>query len=672
MKADAIRFTDSMGEHPVSKVVMVQLSALGIQQGEGLYIPCHRAIARRLLTRAQSQSTSPSHMTLYPIGIDTLEGAAEHEASQHQLSSSMSLVARVFYAWMSVTFWIVTPDQSSLIQGTTLRQHQDVWDQLFPNSQAAERVREGFDISVPDGVMQHTIPKEVPEPQRVLLRPLKEDQIRKGICKPIPGAPIPAPGTFYLKSFPVAKATPGKYRDCIDGRPLNALTTPVHFKGEGIDQLITTIRPGDWAVTSDWEGWYNHANLSERSKPLSRTIMDGKILQYECVTFGLHEAPAWLNSLTKPPFAILRGLGLRFGGQVDDWAWLGESFIQALMCGQLGVGLFCMLGCILNSKGDLIPSQHFTHLGGFFNTRLHRAYLTRKRVMKIQRSCQVLLGMARKNKPVHVRQLASLIGQVSQARHFVYLHRVQTAELMVVLRQATEASNWDCEIPIPAQIIPVILWWKDQILTQNGKQMQSQLPSLTIVKDASQWGWGAHVLETGLQTFGFWERAVAGAHSTEAEIRADIAASKAVILHNNIRDMTICIRSDATTSVAYINKHGGSKPHLARLVTEFLLWCWVERKVMFTAQHIPGVENSIADKLSRRTNAWTEMELTQSTFQTLEMEWGPHTIDAFASMANHKVQRFISWHPDPKAEQVDCFQCNLTNEEAIYAFPQTR
>jgi hypothetical protein len=650
---------------------MLQLSEIGVPHGEGLSFPCHKAVAARLRRRQLiSPATGPAQgPPLNSIPLNSPEGLEEFKHSQHQLSSAQSLMSRVFYAWMALTFYVVTPDQSSLKQGTTLLQHVDVWDQLFPKSWASERVRHGFEISAPDNVRQDSIPPEVNEKQRRLLRPLKEDQIRKGICQIIPGKPVPTQGTFYLKSFPVPKSTPGKFRDCIDGRPLNAQTAPVHFKGEGIDQLVEAINPGDWAVTSDWEGWYNHAILTNRSKRLSRTILDGQIIQYNSVTFGLHEAPYWLQSLTKPVFGLLRSLGLRFGGQVDDWAWLDDSFLASMACGQLAISVFCMLGCILNSKTVLIPRQRFTHLGGFFNTRVHCAFLTRARVLRIRTKCNTILALAAQHKEVHIKQLASLAGQLAQARLLLFLHRLQSSEIRQLVAEMSASKGWECLVEVPPHLISVLVWWQQNVLAENGMVIRNPAASMTIVKDASQWGWGAHVMETGQTTFGFWNSTIAGSHSTETEVRADIVAAKALIRSNDLRNMQICIRSDATTSVSYINRQGGSKRYLNSLVVDFLLWCWRERRITFSAAHIAGVDNTIADSLSRTTNAWTELELAPWAFSLICQRWGNHTLDLCASSVNNKVRRFVSWRPDPEAWAVDALTLNLQSETNVYAFP---
>jgi hypothetical protein len=136
-----------------------------------------------------------------------------------------------------------------------------------------------------------------------------------------------------------------------------------------------------------------------------------------------------------------------------------------------------------------------------------------------------------------------------------------------------------------------------------------------------------------------------------------------------MHNVVIEIRSDATTSVAYINKQGGSKPHLSHPVIEFLRWCWTERKITFIASHVAGVNNVVADTLSRTSNAWTELELHPLAFLHLEMIWGPHTVDLMASQPNCKVDRYFSWRPDPASAGIDVMVQDLRGEQNPYLFP---
>ena len=57
----------------------------------------------------------------------------------------------------------------------------------------------------------------------------------------------------------------------------------------------------------------------------------------------------------------------------------------------------------------------------------------------------------------------------------------------------------------------------------------------------------------------------------------------------------ICLLTDNSTVVGYINKMGGmASPSLNHLTRKLWVWC-LEREIFVVAQHIPGKDNVNAD-----------------------------------------------------------------------------
>lgn len=67
----------------------------------------------------------------------------------------------------------------------------------------------------------------------------------------------------------------------------------------------------------------------------------------------------------------------------------------------------------------------------------------------------------------------------------------------------------------------------------------------------------------------------------------------------------ICIRSDNSSAVSYINNQGGSVISLLEIAKEIFLWC-DERNIIVSAVHIAGKNNITADYLSRSFSDSTE------------------------------------------------------------------
>ena len=108
-------------------------------------------------------------------------------------------------------------------------------------------------------------------------------------------------------------------------------------------------------------------------------------------------------------------------------------------------------------------------------------------------------------------------------------------------------------------------------------------------------------------------------------------------------------------AVAYLNHLGGIKSvQLSALATEIVCWC-LERNILLSAVHIPGLNNLFVDPLSRLKDLSTEWMLNRAVFRQIVGIHGLPGIDLFASALNHQVKRYVSWIEDPRAQAIDAF-----------------
>ena len=152
-------------------------------------------------------------------------------------------------------------------------------------------------------------------------------------------------------------------------------------------------------------------------------------------------------------------------------------------------------------------------------------------------------------------------------------------------------------------------------------------------------------------------------HINILEPKAAFFALKS-FLKDKINKM-ICLKLDNTTAVAYLNNMGGTHcPQLLRLTLE--IWEWCEKKSVFLlAQHIPGVNNTVADVESRTTRDWNDWKLKSDVILPLITEC---QVDLFALRLSHQLDKYVSWRPDPNALYTDAFAISWSNMTA-YAFP---
>ena len=95
----------------------------------------------------------------------------------------------------------------------------------------------------------------------------------------------------------------------------------------------------------------------------------------------------------------------------------------------------------------------------------------------------------------------------------------------------------------------------------------------------------------------------------------------------------------------------------------------IMENIWISAVHIPGKQNTIADFMSGFLNENTQWQLSPLILKKIvrTFDFEPE-IDLFASYLNFQVENYISWFPDPKANIIDAFSIDWTDNK-FYAFP---
>ena len=133
------------------------------------------------------------------------------------------------------------------------------------------------------------------------------------------------------------------------------------------------------------------------------------------------------------------------------------------------------------------------------------------------------------------------------------------------------------------------------------------------------------------------------------------------------RNQHICIKSDNSTAVQYINNMGGRIVSLLEISKEIWLWA-SKRKNFLSAVHIPGKQNFEPDGLSRNFSDSSEWKLKESIFQQICNLFFFPDIDLFASRLNKQLKKYVTWFPDPEAVASDAFSFSWQSYSP-YIFP---
>ena len=215
---------------------------------------------------------------------------------------------------------------------------------------------------------------------------------------------------------------------------------------------------------------------------------------------------------------------------------------------------FCSkLGFIVHpEKSILKPTQETEFLGFIINSLTMTVRLSAYKSTKVQKACQDLL----KSKHITVRDVAHVIGLLVSSLPAVqfgdlYYRRLEINEI-TALRQ--NQGDYDAVMNLCEHSKAELLWWINDI-AQSQRLLLTTNPDLILTTDASLLGWGAVL--NGMETGGHWSTEEQGFHINYLEMKAVLLGLKS--LCPNAHNTHICVQSDNTTTVTYINAMGGVK-----------------------------------------------------------------------------------------------------------------
>ena len=150
-------------------------------------------------------------------------------------------------------------------------------------------------------------------------------------------------------------------------------------------------------------------------------------------------------------------------------------------------------------------------------------------------------------------------------------------------------------------------WWLHEVTRWNGRSLQATPPELEIDRCSP------NRVGSLLSGDPHWQPVVRG--GAEPLHQRDGAASRSVFSESSTEtDDSVLLKSDNVTTIAYINRLGGTRSQvLVNISKELWLWC-LQRGIALKAQHLPGKENLNADFMSRHLRDRTNWILNPALF----------------------------------------------------------
>lgn len=530
------------------------------------------------------------------------------------------------------------------------------WCTVTENSFVRETVR-GYKI-----IFSET-PLQTIEPCQASGTALETEVVDGLVCRLITiGAIVEAnnvSGQFISKIFAVPKAT-GGHRLVINLKPLNKYIENDHFKMEDWRTAAKLLDNGAFMGKVDLTDAYHMISIHPESRKFLRFRWQGKLYEYVCLPFGLSSAPYVFTKIMKEAFKPLRQQDLVSVIYLDDALLYGKTRDLCKINIDVTIQHLKRLGFVISQKSDLNPKQEMEFLGLVFNSiRMDISLPERKKKGLLKVGTKLMTESC-----VSIRYLAEFIGSLVAATPGVKMAQLFTRQLEHDKQVALNENGGDyaAKIIISKESRQDIEWWVNNINVPNPIKLDQY--DTTIFTDSSTEAWGASC--DGIEIGGSWSISERKLHINSLELMAVQNALRYYL--SNKTNMSVLLRVDNKTAIAYINKQGGCRSTTLHAVAkEILLWCY-ERNLNITATYIRSKDNHIADRISRGTLYNSEWCLTSKYFDRIVTTFGMPEIDLFASELNSKCTKFYSLFPERGSVGVDAFTC-VWDGNVAYAFP---
>jgi hypothetical protein len=472
--------------------------------------------------------------------------------------------------------------------------------------------------------------------------------------------------------FTVPKKNTDKRRPIIDLRALNNSIPYPSFKMERVKDLPSIVRQNSWFVKMDLQDAYSMVPMSPTSmrKLGVRGLGQhkGRKLYYRGMPFGLNVAPRAFTRIMKPVVAHFRRMGISLLIYLDDILICAQTQEETLKHAEVVATTIQRLGLLINwEKSVLNPARRMEFLGFIVDSTTMSLEIPEEKIHAIQLTTSQMIA----SKRTTVRRLASILGTINAVGPACLPAFLKTRRLLDLKNAARRKhQKWGAHIHLSPEAIQELKWWRSNIHNHKSRALPAP-PTLKIVADASNSGWGAALIDLEsqkelLHAHGHWSSKEQALHINTKEVLAQELALHS--FKSEVQGRSLLLESDNTTAVAYIRKQGGCRSREATIAAERMWTFLLANEVAITIRHIPGVTNDTADALSRQATDRNDWKLHPEVFQDLEKRWGRHTIDLFATRLNAQLPKFYSWGPDPLSAGRDALQQNWTGENA-YANP---
>ena len=648
----------------------IEVFALEVHVSHTGASPGARVVNTQETRMRRATSTSPTQITLVnPSNVSGEQGKTDlREAELSSVAGGHKVVAtEVLGAPRVPDLYSLKHEKTLCLRpehpvGGRLSLFQEFWLDLTEDRLVLNLVKRGFSLEFvakpPDsGIVRPSLTKQSQDVMQEEVVGL----LQKGAIEPV-DLDQGAHG-FFSSYFLVAKKD-GGWRPILNLKRLNQYMSYQRFKMESLRPIIASVPPGVFMASLDLKDAYLHVPVNRDHWRFLRFLFRGQAYQWKVIPFGLTSAPRIFTRIVRPLVSVLHTAGHRVYAYLDDFLILGDTPAQTQASVRAVAEMFLRAGFILNlKKSEPSPTQDLTYLGARFRTDQGLVTLPEE---KIQALLPVLRSFLRVGTYRTAVQFLSLLGLLTSTLDMILYARLHVRPVQFYLKLRWNARmGFTHKVLITRQFPQLLTWWLQLDNLRRGRPLAPPSHKWTLTTDASGGGWGGYVWsvqnpQDRTLTNGLWDSQEQKLHINIQELRA--VRLTLVVCQDRIRGSSVMVETDNTTVVSHIRKQGGVKSW--GLWQESWLLFEIAQKLNITlqAKHRPGVDNVLADRLSRESLDPHEWTLSKRVVKRLFQKWGTPHLDLFATPQNAQLNMFC------QRDQNDAFEL-CWGSWKCYAFP---
>ncbi|KAK3283103.1 hypothetical protein CYMTET_9181 [Cymbomonas tetramitiformis] len=473
---------------------------------------------------------------------------------------------------------------------------------------------------------------------------------------------------------------------------------------ETLKKLRRLAKPGDWCFSLDLQDGFHALGIHPDFQRFMQFDLQGDLLQCSAVPFGWNDAPrvfckfvrVMVEALRSPQAAedrreirrlrdgsavrqrwsvrrraggagedANRHSGMRVLLYMDDFLVLVDSQREGFLRREKVQLVLHRLGLRRNEKkGQWEPTQVVEHLGLEVDLKLGQFRVTERRVHKIHtRAKEILCDAARNRRWIPARRLASFTGLCQSVYLAVPAAWLYLRELYFVL---AEKRSWGAKVKISRAARGDLEWWSRlPVMSRwNGRKIWRSPTRAKVHTDSSMTAWGG-VMNLKFPARGFWPDEMRNWHITHLDLEAVYKTVQAFL--KELEGKVVRLYCDNQAVVAMLSHFTSRNPDLMRRMRR--LWLLLDlHDIELQARYIRNEANVWADNLSRCEDL-DDWRLNRDWFVWANKQWGPYTVDRFASEIIAQLPRYYVAWKDPRCEGVDSLTYDWRGENKWVNLP---